>query len=223
MDKTFRISNNLRDFNLVFSLEVDLKNSDDYSFYIDIEQLSEGRKVIIPHIIRKDGSAFNLKNFSLRITIPLLDIHGISMPGKYDNPYLSRIPWNFNEKTSSHQNFPFLSFINREGMNKLALGVKNPALGYHVIGKLDEGNECEIKLEIKTIGNILGKSFQPQIFFFGKERPGLRLQRYIVSGQKLRENIFLHMLMNLFFVHGMQYIRNCIRIGLRKQPLKLIN
>jgi len=165
MDKTFRISNNLRDFNLVFSLEVDPKNSDDYSFYIDIEQLSEGRKVIIPHIIRKDGSAFNLKNFSLRITIPLLDIHGISMPGKYDNPYLSRIPWNFNKKTSSHQNFPFLSFINREGMNKLALGVKNPALGYHVIGKLDEGNECEIKLEIKTIGNILGKSFQPQIFF----------------------------------------------------------
>ena len=169
MSEPIKILKNILDLDMIFSFEVEPKNPNDYIVNFKVKQLSQRRKVLIPYIVRKDGGVFNIKNFSLKLDIPLMDIHGVSMPGKCDNLYLSRIPWQIDEKISSHNNFPFLSFINRKGMNKLALGMKDPKIGYQIKGRLDEKRECEFKLEVNTISNIYCKSFQSQIFFSREE------------------------------------------------------
>lgn len=164
-----KILKNIDELDLNFSFEVEPEDLDAYYIDIEIKQISNKRKVIIPHIFRKDGNAFNMKNFSLRINIPLIDIHGVSMPGKGDNPCLSKIPEQFDEEISSHRNFPFLSFINRKGINKIALGIKNPEPGYRISIELDE-EASEYKLEIKTLANRLDPSLLTEIFFSREER-----------------------------------------------------
>lgn len=169
MSELIRISKSVENLDLILLFEVEPKDADNYSVGIDVKQLSNESKVLIPHIVRKDEGSFNVRSFILRADIPLLDIHGISIPGKCDNPYLSKIPRNFDEKTSSHHNFPFLSFINRKGINKLALGIKDPKSGYRLIGKLDEKNECEYRLEVRNISNVFKEYFRYQIFFSRKK------------------------------------------------------
>ena len=164
-----KISKNINELDLNFSFETEPEDLDAYYIDIEIKQILNKRKVIIPHIFRKDGNAFNMKNFSLRINIPLIDIHGVSMPGKSNNLYLSKIPEQFEEEISSHRNFPFLSFINRKGINKIALGIKEPEPGYKITGKLDE-ESCELRLEVKTLGSVLNTSFQCEIFFSREEK-----------------------------------------------------
>ena len=197
-----KIIKNIDNLDLTFSFEVEPEDLDIYRIDIELKKISNERKVIIPHIFRKDGNIFDVKNFNLGIDIPLLDIHGVSMPGKGDNLYLSKIPEQFNEEISSHRNFPFLSFINRKGINKIALGIKEPEPGYKITGKLDE-ESCELRLEVKTLGS--------------------RLQKHIVNGLKLKEKIFLHLLMNLSFVPGMQCIKIYTETGLRKLLSKPAN
>lgn len=157
------------ELDLNFSFEVEPEDLNSYCINIKLKQISDKRKIITPHIFRKDRNAFNVKNFSLRINIPLLDIHGVSIPGKSNNLYLSKIPEQFNEEISSHRNFPFLSFINRKGINKIALGIKEPEPGYKITGKLDE-ESGELRLEVKTLGSVLNTSFQYEIFFSREEK-----------------------------------------------------
>ena len=92
MSEPIKILKNILDLDMIFSFEVEPKNPNDYIVNFKVKQLSQRRKVLIPYIVRKDGSVFNIKNFSLKLDISLMDIHGVSMPVLCDNLYLSKIP-----------------------------------------------------------------------------------------------------------------------------------
>lgn len=168
MDKFIGRPVSVRGLELSLCFEVTPKEAA-YRIVVDIEPLSETREgaVIIPSISRQDGDMFYLKSFHLKIQIPLLDIHGVSMPGKANNPFLFGIPWRLDEYTSSHRSFPFLCFINREGKNKLALGVKDPKPGYHLTGKLNK-DEQTFELSIESLATVREA---PQVFLLQEELP----------------------------------------------------
>ncbi len=106
---------------------------------------------------------FEIKKIQLKATVPILDIHGISIPGFLGNIYSFFIPWHFEEKVSLHRGFPFASFINRNGTNKLAIGLKESWLGYKLKGKfIEKAEEMEITLE--SINSFEGKEFNDSIF-----------------------------------------------------------
>ena len=168
MSKFLERSVNIDGLELAFHFEV-MPEEAQYDVAVDLSPLvkAQGITVITPSISRKDGGAFYQRGFRLKTRIPLVDIHGISIPGKANNPFLFGIPWHFDEQTSLHQSFPFLCFINREGKNKLTLGIKDPTVGYRLVGKLCK-DERTFEL---TIGSLGAMRKAPQIFFSRKEIP----------------------------------------------------
>ncbi|MDN5338497.1 MAG: alpha-galactosidase [Thermotogaceae bacterium] len=104
-----------------------------------------------------------LNNLIVTVRTPIIDIHGISIPGKVNNPYLYILPWYVEEYINLYKEFPFVSLINRKGENKFSIGIKDPRLGFKLSGKIFEKSE-EFEMNISSVSSIVSKSLDFEIF-----------------------------------------------------------
>lgn len=127
------------------------------------KEIQEGHfKVVNFDVVSKRGN-FILKEFKVNTRFPILDVHGISIPGELNNPFFFILPWRFEVTASFNRSFPFLSLINREGTNRFAIGLGDSKIGFKMVGKFIEKTE-EFEINISSINRFEGKSFSNSIF-----------------------------------------------------------
>ncbi|HEW91125.1 MAG TPA: hypothetical protein ENF81_01070, partial [Thermotogaceae bacterium] len=171
--KIFEYKKEIENSFLSFKATIDGEN-ENIIWNPEEEKIDDGW--IIKLNISSEKKPFAVKNVLITAKVPIIDIHGISIPGKVNNPYLFILPWHIEEDTSLYREFPFLSFINRKGENKFALGIKDPTLGFKISGGIIEKTE-EFELDISSITKHRGNSFELEVFISTQQKHWFELSQ----------------------------------------------
>ena len=84
---------------------------------------TENTSLIYITIGKQGSTPFNLKQISLKWQVPATNIHGFVGPGIKPEETVKLPYWNFEKRSASHTNVPFVALINRNNHNRYAIGL----------------------------------------------------------------------------------------------------